>query len=212
MESRGSRTREAACSRPICPRGTVHPYVARRYNESFKGLNDLTFGKGGDLYFTDQGLSDLRDPSGRVYSLGTDGRLHALLENAPSPNGIALSPDEATLYVAMTRANAIGRLPLMLDGAATKVGSFINLSGGIGPDGIAVDESGGLIIAHPGLGVVWVYDKRGELALRVESPVGDLTTNIAFGGADNRTLYITESHSGTILTTRLETPGVRLLS
>jgi gluconolactonase len=100
----------------------------------------------------------------------------------------------------------------MLDGSTTKVGAFINLSGGIGPDGIAVDESGGLIIAHPGLGVVWVYDKRGELALRIESPVGDLTTNVAFGGSDNRTLYITESHSGTILTTRLDTPGIRLLS
>jgi gluconolactonase len=191
--------------------GTVQTHLARRYNESFRGLNDLTFAKGGDLYFTDQGLSDLRDPTGRVYSLSRDGRLHAILENGPSPNGIALSPDEATLYVAMTRANAIWRLPLMVDGSATKVGAFINLSGGIGPDGIAVDQAGGLIIAHPGLGVVWVYDKRGEPILRIESPVGDLTTNVAFGGSDYRTLYITESHSGTILTARLDTPGVRLL-
>jgi gluconolactonase len=191
---------------------TVQPHVARRYNESFRGLNDLTFARTGELYFTDQGLSDLRDPTGRVYRLDPDGRLHAILENGPSPNGIALSPDEATLYVAMTRANAIWRLPLMADGSTTKVGAFVNLSGGIGPDGIAVDQSGGLVIAHPGLGVVWVYDRRGEPVVRIESPVGDLTTNVAFGGPDHRTLYITESHSGTILAATLDTPGVRLLA
>lgn len=192
--------------------GTLTPFLVRRYSENFRGLNDLTFSPEGDIYFTDQGLSDLRDPTGRVYCLKTDGSLQCLVENAPSPNGLVLSPDGNTLYVAMTRANAIWRLPLMIDGSTTKVGRFISLSGGTGPDGMAIDESGGLIVAHPGLGVVWVFDKRGEPTIRIESPLGDRVTNLAFGGSDNRTLFITESQSGTILTARVDIPGSKLFS
>jgi gluconolactonase len=193
-------------------KGTVTPHLTRRYTEAFRGVNDLCFSREGEIYFTDQGLSDLRDPHGRIFRLAPDGTLSCLLENAPSPNGIVLSPDENTLYVAMTRANAIWRLPLMIDGSATKVGAFITLSGGVGPDGITVDEAGGLVVAHPGLGVVWVFDKRGEPTHRIESPVGDLVTNVAFGGKDNRTLFITESHSGTVLAADVDVPGQRLFS
>src|SRR5690606_15486188 len=54
--------------------------------ERFKGLNDLIFASNGDLYFTDQGLTGLHDPSGRLFRLRTDGRLDCLLNNVPSPN------------------------------------------------------------------------------------------------------------------------------
>lgn len=192
--------------------GKVTPHVPRRYSETFRGLNDLAFADNGDIYFTDQGLSDLRDQTGRVFCATPEGTLRCLIENAPSPNGLVLSPDNNTLYVAMTRANAIWRFPLMVDGYATKVGAFVTLSGGVGPDGISIDEAGGLVVAHPGLGVVWVFDKRGEPTIRIESPVGDLVTNVAFGGKDNRTIYITESHSGTILAAQVDVPGARLYS
>lgn len=187
--------------------GEVRPHLSRRYSENFRGLNDLCISREGAIYFTDQGLSDLRDSYGRVFCLTPDGDLRCLLENAPSPNGIVLSPDEATLYVAMTRANAIWRLPLMTDGSTTKVGALINLSGGVGPDGIAVDESGGLVVAHPGLGVVWVFDAAGEPTHRIETPAGNMPTNIAFGGPGNKVLYITESRSGSILKVELDIPG-----
>ncbi len=187
--------------------GTVSPHLPRRYTEGFRGLNDLCFSDSGDIYFTDQGLSDLSHPYGRVFRLSPDGTLRCLMENAPSPNGIVLSPDGNTLYVAMTRANAIWRLPLMVDGSATKIGSFINLSGGVGPDGIAIDQSGGLVVAHPGLGVVWVFDKNGEPTHRITSPVGSFVTNVAFGGPDNRTIFATESHSGSIIMAEVDIPG-----
>lgn len=190
---------------------TVTSHLDRRYSEGFAGLNDLCIGRDGEVFFTDQGLSDLRSPRGRVYRLDPDGKLACLLENAPSPNGIVLSPDEATLYVAMTRANSVWRLPLMVDGSTTKVGAFINLSGGIGPDGIAMNREGGLAVAHPGLGVVWIFDRTGEPTHRIESPVGDMVTNIAYGGPDYRTLFITESQSGSILRAQVEIPGVALL-
>jgi gluconolactonase len=65
-----------------------------------KGLNDLLFSRNGDLYFTDQGESDLRDLSGRLYCLRADGRLDCLLDNVSSPNGLVLTPDESILYLA----------------------------------------------------------------------------------------------------------------
>lgn len=83
---------------------------------------------------------------------GRCGCRDCLLDNVPSPNGIALDPAETTLYVAVTRANAVWRVPLMADGTVAKVGNFIQLSGGGGPDGLAVDSEGNLAVAHIVLG------------------------------------------------------------
>jgi gluconolactonase len=130
----------------------------------------------------------------------------------PSPNGIALSPDERTLYVAVTRANAVWRMPLMADGFPSKVGNFLQLSGGTGPDGIAVLASGGLAVCHVGLGAVWLFGPTGEPEWRVDSCAGHGTTNLAFGGADRRTLYVTESETGQILRADLPVAGLPLYS
>jgi len=62
----------------------------------------------------------------------------------------------------VTRANQIWRLPLHPDGTTSKVGAFITLSGGGGPDGMAIDEDGGLAVAHVGLGSVWLFNHLGE--------------------------------------------------
>ncbi len=188
----------------------MKPVLERAWGEGLRGLNDLTFAANGDLYFTDQGQSGLQDPSGRVFRLRTNGVLECVLDRIPSPNGLAFSPDESLLYVAVTRANAVWRLPLDRNGHATKVGVFLHLSGGGGPDGLAVDEAGNLLVAHPGSSSVWVFSPQGEPIHRILSCAGKRPTNITFGGADNRTLYITESESGSILTAQLSIPGVRL--
>jgi len=118
-----------------------------------------------------------------------------------------LSPDESVLYVAVTRANAIWRVPLMKDGTVAKVGTFIQLSGGGGPDGITIDKQGNLVVAHIGLGVVWQFSARGEPLLRINSCAGAHTTNMVYGGADRRRLFITESETGTILQCEMPVPG-----
>ena len=74
-----------------------------------------------------------------MFRIRVNGQIDCLLDNIPSPNGIALDPTESMLYVAVTRANAVWRVPLMPDGGVAKVGNFIQLSGGVGPDGLAVD-------------------------------------------------------------------------
>jgi gluconolactonase len=192
--------------------GTIKPLLERFQVERFRALNDLFFAANGDLYFTDQGLSGHQDPSGRLFRYSAGGRLECLLDNIPSPNGLVMNLDETALYLAVTRANAVWRVPFMRDGSVSKVGTFIQLSGGTGPDGLALDAEGRLAIAHTGMGCVWVVDSRGEPVYRINSCEGLHTTNIAYGGSGNRTLFITESGSGSVLTAPLDTPGKPMFS
>jgi gluconolactonase len=192
--------------------GRVEPICTDYRVEGLKGCNDLTFASTGDLYFTDQGQTGHQDPTGRVFRLRADGRLDLLIDTVPGPNGIVLSADEKKVFVAAARANSIWRMPLIGEGVS-KVSTFIQLSGGLsGPDGLALTASGGLVIAHAGLGTVWIFDELGEIKYRVRSATGLFTTNVAFGGADLRDLYITESHSGVILRARLPERGQLLYS
>ena len=190
--------------------GTVTPYLQRRNSERFKGVNDLIFDSAGNLYFTDQGQSGLHDPSGRLYRLRPNGQLDLLLSNVPSPNGVALSPDERVLYLAVTRGNCVWRVPLLPDGSVAKVGQFFTSYGPSGPDGLAVDAEGRVLVANPGLGCVWVLNGRAEPVEVLRGVPGSSTTNLAFGGADGRTLYVTDSTHGHILRAALDVPGLPL--
>jgi len=190
--------------------GAITTIMDRAWGEQFRGLNDLIFALNGDVYFTDQGQSGLQDPSGRLFRLRTSGILECLLDRIPSPNGLAFNPDESVLYLNVTRANAIWRVPLDKNGHASKVGVFINMSGGGGPDGIAVDQKGNLVVASPGTGSVWMFSARGVPLYQIVTCTEGRPTNIAFGGTDNRTLFITDSQTGTILTAVLPEPGLRL--
>ncbi len=188
--------------------GAVTPVVERPRHERFKGCNDLFFAADGTLYFTDQGQTGLHDPTGRLFRLSTEGRLECLLDCVPSPNGLVSNLDETIIYLAVTRANAVWRVPLMSDGLPTKVGVFVQLSGGMaGPDGMALDAAGNLVVCHAGLGSVWLFSRIGEPLVRVRSPAGLMTTNAAYGGPDGKRLYITESETGTVLVADMPEPG-----
>jgi gluconolactonase len=190
--------------------GNVRPWLERRNSERFKGVNDLVFDSRGNLYFTDQGQTGLHDPTGRLYRHRPDGQLDLLLSNVPSPNGVALSPDERVLYLGVTRGNAVWRVPLQGDGSVAKVSAFFTSYGPSGPDGLAVDQKGRLIVANPGLGVAWVLNHRAEPELVLRSCAGASLTNLAFGGQQRRTLYCTESISGSVLRAELDAPGLDL--
>lgn len=190
--------------------GQVRPYLVRRNSESFKGVNDLAFDSQGNLYFTDQGQTGLQDPTGRVYRLTPAGKLDLLLSNVPSPNGIVLSPDEKFLFVAVTRGNCVWRMPLLADGGVSKAGQFFSSYGPSGPDGLAMDESGRLLVANPGLGYVWVLNTRAEPAQVLRGPPGHSLTNLAFAGADRKTLHVTDSTSGSILKATMDVAGMAL--
>lgn len=179
--------------------GTITPILAHRNSESFKGVNDLSFDAKGNLYFTDQGQTGLHDPSGRVYRYQPDtGRLDLLLANGPSPNGLAIAPDGKTLFVAMTRSNQIWRSPVLPDGSLSKVGAFQTFFGTSGPDGLALDEAGNLVVAHASLGGAFILSPRGEVTHFIRSPAGATVTNVAFK-PETSLLILTESQSGCVL-------------
>jgi gluconolactonase len=190
--------------------GKVIPFLEGPSKQRFKGVNDLIFAANGDLYFTDQGQTGLHDPTGCVYRYTAEGRLECLVDNVPSPNGLALNVRETALYVAVTRANAVWRIPLD-EGGTSKVGLFVQLFSA-GPDGMALDEEGNVVVTHPGLGTVWVFSKRGEPLYQVKSCAGEMTTNVAYGGDERKTLYITESRSGTLLAARMPVAGKPMYS
>jgi gluconolactonase len=144
--------------------------------------------------------------------LRASGQLDCILDNIPSPNGLVLSRDENILFLAVTRNNAVWRVPLMRDGTASKVGIFIQMSGGAGPDGMAIDDAGNLAVCHVGLGAVWLFGASGEPMMRINSPTGLMVTNCAYGGPDNKQLYITESRTGSVLVADMPIAGQKMYS
>jgi len=177
----------------------MQPVLTARNSESFKGCNDLHIASSGEIYFTDQGQTGLHDPTGRVYRLGAGGRLDCLIDTGISPNGLVLDPSETVLFVAMTRDNAVWRVPLMKDGGVAKVGRFCSTFGTSGPDGLTMDKAGRLFVAHASLGHVFVFAPSGALIARIKSCTGPSCTNVAIGGANRDRLYITESVTGTVM-------------
>jgi gluconolactonase len=191
----------------------VSNYVLRVANERLMGPNDLTFASNGDLYFTDQGSSDLQTPNGRVIRVRNDGRSEIIVTGIPSPNGLVLSPDEKILYVAVTKANNVWKVPLEIQtGSATthrvgRTGVFVYLSGGGGPDGMAVDEAGNVVVAHSGFGAAWVFSRLGEPLYRINTCAGLSIANVVYGGPDRKTLFIIESSTGSVLSAQMPVAG-----
>ncbi|SDD74183.1 SMP-30/gluconolactonase/LRE family protein [Paraburkholderia lycopersici] len=190
--------------------GKIEPFLERALVQRFKGLNDLVFASNGDVYFTDQGQTGLHDATGKLYRLDRNGRLDCLLGNVPSPNGLVLNEKTNTVFLAVTRDNAIWRVPLVRDGLVTKVGVYVQMSGGGGPDGVALAADGSLAVCHVGLGAVWIFGPTGEPVLRINSAHGNMTTNCAFGGPQNKRLFITQGCS--ILVADTPVAGARMYS
>lgn len=164
----------------------------------FHGINDLFVDADGGIYFTDQGTSGLDAPYGRIFHRSADGVLSELMGGIPSPNGICLAPDGTSLLVAVTRANAIWRLPLTRTGEVRKAGLFIQLSGGIGPDGLAITGDGRILVAHAGLGV-WLFGSNGiPLKLWYDRDL-PYVTNLARHPDRDDSYYVTESATSSIL-------------
>lgn len=182
-----------------CGSGRDSVVCAGFEGKPFHGLNDLTLAANGDVYFTDQGRSGQQAPYGRVFRWRVGGEPRLLIEGVPSPNGLVLSQDEKTLFLAVTRANAVWRLPLDETGAVNKAGLFIQMSGGIGPDGLArPPDGGGLLVAQPGLGV-WQFRDNGTPRRLWQGDGFPYPTNLAEHPRRPGIFYVTESLSATVL-------------
>jgi gluconolactonase len=175
-------------------------YEGKRLNRP----NDLVAKSDGWIYFTDprsdRGGPQELDFSG-VYRV-KDGKLE-LLDKEVQPNGIAFTADEKTLYVGGSK---IWRYDVKPDGAIANRKEF----NPVGCDGMKVDRQGNIYCATTSVHGVRVISPQGKhlgTILTLEDGVGIGPTNLAFGDADGKTLYITIKRS--LSRIRLNIPGVR---
>ena len=179
--------------------GAMRPLCARVNTERFRGLGDITAAPDGSLWFGDPGRSSLSDPTGRLFRLRPGATSPDLvLANVPYPNGVALSPDGRFVYLAVTRANAVWRLLADApDPVFPMAGLFVQLSGGLGPDGLAVDRAGRLAVAHAQAGRAWLFDPLGDPICRIDISGGTWVTAVCFT-PDGRDLLIVEAQQGAL--------------
>jgi gluconolactonase len=192
--------------------------------------NDIAIDEKGRIYFSDPrylGHESVDQPLMAVYRIDPDRSIHRIITDAGKPNGIAISPDQKTLYVGCNDNGTTGmfRIPegtplhkgrmallaydLNPDGTAKFRKTLADYSPEDGPDGLTVDVEGNLYVAgraasRPG---IYVYNPRGEELAHIQTPV--LPTNVGFGhGDESRTLYITAG--GNLYRIRTNKAGYRL--
>jgi gluconolactonase len=187
--------------------------LAGLYNgRPFNAPNDLAIDEAGRIYFTDPryfGHEPIEQPTKGVYCIDLDGTVSLIITDAGKPNGILVSPDQKTLYVASVDDGALGTLPQgmrafpgrqallaydLSDGDVAFRETLIDFSPQYGPDGMAIDVEGNLYLARPGQPGIYVYTPKGNQLGHIPTPRP--ATNAAFGcGETNKTLFITSGKS-----------------
>lgn len=207
-----------------------HGKVEKLYDscdgQSFQGPNDLVMDAHGGFYFTDPGpISREGTKFGHLYYARCDGgsvkRMQYLFL---LPNGIALTPDDATLIVLESLTSRVWAIPIESPGALAQVDAgarsgaprswpisalLTTVPQPAAPDGMCVDEAGNLLICAHNSGVVSVHAPDGTPLSQIAVEDRRLT-NCCFGGDDFQTLYITESGLGRVVTVRWDHPGLKL--
>jgi gluconolactonase len=188
--------------------GTSEVLVDRYEGKRLNRPNDVVCKSDGSLWFTDPGLrvplAQREVPYAGVYRIAPDGTT-TLMADCEYPNGLAFSPDERTLYVANTRwSQYIHAFELDAAGAVVRRRIFADMSSdetdGV-PDGMKVDVEGRIFCTGPG--GTWVFAPDGRKLGIIRTP--EVPANLAFGGPDLRTLFLTARTS--IYTLRVRVPG-----
>lgn len=206
--------------------GKVEKLYEQCDGQPFQGPNDLVLDTHGGFYFTDPGpLSREGTKFGHLYYARRDGssvkRMQYLFL---LPNGIALTPDDATLIVLESLTSRVWAIPIESPGvlgqvdAGARSGSprswpvsalLATVPQPAAPDGMCVDAAGNLLIcAHNG-GMVSVHAPDGTPLSQIAVEDRRLT-NCCFGGDDFQTLYITESGLGRVVSVHWDRPGLKL--
>jgi len=176
----------------------VTTLVDKFEGKKFNSPNDLVFRSDGTLFFTDPpyGLpKDDSDPAKELNFNGVfklaNGKLQAIIKDLMRPNGIALSPDEKTLYIANSdeKRKVWMRYDLAADGSVSNGKVFADVTAekddGL-PDGMKVDAQGNVYGSGPG--GVWVFSPDGKHLGTIKPP--ETPANCAWGD-DGKSLYMT---------------------
>jgi len=182
-------------------------YASMFDGKRFSSPNDVTIRNDGNLYFTDPSFQagSVKQSAERAYRVAPGGAV-SIIDAAPSPpNGIALSPDQNTLYVGGARLVAY---PVSADGSLGAGKDFPDQAHGgalLGTDGLGVDCAGNLYVAIYAQGTVVVVSPAGAKLGTIT--VGNGVTNVAFGGADGKTLFITRMTPPSLYSVPSSIPG-----
>ncbi len=191
--------------------GKIRSLADRWKGKRFNSPNDLTVDFQGRVYFTDPryvGKEKREISTESVYRIDPDGQVTQIITDVQKPNGIILSPDMKTLYLADNNPTGNRHLlafPLKKDGSVGKKKILHDFGGGRGIDGMAVDAKGN-IYATAGRGKkggVYVFSPGGNKIGFI--PISETPTNCTFGGEDRKTLYITAGVS--LYRIRVNNPG-----
>jgi gluconolactonase len=174
--------------------------IAGLFNHrSFNAPNDLAIDDVGRIYFTDPryfGHEPEEQPVEGVYRIDANGSISLIIDEAGKPNGIAVSPDQRTLYVASVSfewhsLNALLAFDLADDGSVSNRRVLVNFGADLGPDGMAIDVDGSIYLARPSENPgIYVYSPEGQLRAYIRTPEGP--TNVTFGrGTLRQVLFIT---------------------
>lgn len=171
--------------------GTIAVLADHYLNKRFNSPNDVVVRGDGTVFFTDPPYGvqkELRElPFSGVYSIGSDGTLTLLSVYMDFPNGIALSPDEKTLYVADSGSEGMIQA---FDIDAKGLLRATRLVNKTPADGIKVDERGNIWAAMDD--GIRVFSPEGAVLETIAFP--EEPANCAFGGTDGKTLYVTARH------------------
>ncbi len=177
--------------------GTVAEAATHYDGKRLNSPNDVVAKADGSVYFTDPPYgvrpADRELDFAGVYRISPDGEITLLVDDFVKPNGLCFSPDESLLYIADTDGNSVRAFDVQGDGTLANGRTLIKFEppAELRPDGMKVDTEGNLFVA--GAGGVEVFGPDGEHLQTIEVP--DRPSNLAFGDADGRTLYITARSS-----------------
>jgi gluconolactonase len=195
----------------VAPDGSFETLYTEFEGRTLQAPNDIAFDVEGGFYFTDSqhGTRQSRPP-GMIYYCVPEARTIALAAAGLSlPNGIAVSPDGRWVIAVETIPRLVVRFPIARRGALGEKEVVCTLPEGCLPDGIALDTEGNVVCAGLGLGIVIAVGKDGREVRRIKMACTD-PTNLAFGGTNGRTLFVTEGVLGRIAMIGWPVPGVSL--
>jgi gluconolactonase len=190
--------------------GTTITLAGEYQGKRLNSPNDLVVKSDGSIYFTDPPYGvkpDQRELDFQgVYRVAREGIIALLADDFEKPNGLAFSPDEKILYIADTDRKHVRAFDVQPDGMLANGRVFAeNVSeAGHGPDGMKVDVNGNLYVAA---GFVWIFDSTGKHLGNIVVP--EAPANLAFGGPDNKTLFLTARTS--LYKVQLKVQGVKVL-
>lgn len=166
--------------------------------------NDIAIDSNNRLYASDP---NWEERTGQLWRIDPDGSTILLEKEMGTTNGIEVSPDENKLYVNETRQRKVWVYDLSPEGEVSNKQLFIEFPPEHGMDGMRCDREGNLYITRHGKGTVAVISPDCERIREISLAEGNRPTNLAFGGPDGRTIYVTVADVGNVQVFRSDIPG-----